>query len=58
MSWLGWAICGWFALNALLAVARIGKQTKPLEPGTAVVAILIHAGLIAIVVAFWPDGAS
>lgn len=46
MNWFGWLLVAWWAVNALLTVARIGKDSKPTEPVAAAVVVLIDAALI------------
>ena len=54
MNWLFWFLIGWWAFGALLTVGMVGKPRKPIDPGTAVVTILIHAALIVLLVVGWP----
>lgn len=51
-----WIIIGWFVLNALLIIGRIGKPTIRTTPATGVAAAIIYAALIALVLAYWGGG--
>ena len=43
-------LIAWFALNAVLTVAMIGKERKPSTPGAAVVSLFIFAALVYVAV--------
>lgn len=50
MSWQQWVLASFFALNAVLGVAFIGRKRDVITPGSAVAMIFINAALILMVV--------
>ena len=50
MTWEKWAIIGFLALGALIGVANIGKPRNPTDATTAVIHLLLTAGLCVLVV--------
>lgn len=43
MTWFGWVVVAWWAISVLMVVANVGKPRKPIEPATAVVAVIVAA---------------
>ena len=50
MSWQKWVLVGLLSLSTQITICMIGKQRKPLQPGTAALAALINLGMITLVV--------
>lgn len=46
MSWPQVVVIAYLALGTLLTVAKVGKPQEPVSPATAVLTVLIAAGLI------------
>ena len=51
MSWQKWVLVVLLSVSSLITICLIGRQRKPLEPGTAALALLINTGMIWLVVA-------
>lgn len=45
-----WLLIGWFLFSAVVMVGTIGKHRRPIDSGTAGLAILVDALLILLVV--------
>lgn len=50
MSWEKWVLAAFEAAGALFTVTQVGKPRKAVTGGVAAVALVITAGLIALVV--------
>ena len=42
MHWFNLVLTGWCILNVLVCIFNIGKETKPMKPGTAVIMVIIY----------------
>ena len=51
MHWSDWVLVVWLAIGAIASVAVVGQPRKPLEPGSAVLSILITGALISMMFA-------
>lgn len=45
LTWFGWVLIGMYVFTSLRTVAMVGKYRKPIDPGEAVLTIIL-AGLI------------
>ena len=52
MNGLLWFFVGWFFLTAIVNVAQVGKQRKPLTSGVAAGVVVIDALIIAAIFYF------
>lgn len=50
MTWPKYVLLTWMGVEALSAVALIGRQRKPIDPGTAVASLLLYAAMALLVV--------
>ncbi len=52
MNWFFWTLAAWLAVGALGSVALVGKPRKPIDPGTAMLTVIVNGLLIAGVVIY------
>lgn len=50
MNWKQWILVGVMALGALTSVLNVGRERKPLDPGTASLTVLLSGLLIWLIV--------
>jgi hypothetical protein len=48
VNWALWAYAAIITVSTLGMIAMIGKPRKPLDPGTAVISLVINAPLVAL----------
>lgn len=52
---LKYFIVFWFALGAIITVAKVGQVRKPTTPAEAAIGCVITIALIAAVLVWWPS---
>lgn len=46
-----WVSAAWMTFGALVSIAQIGKERKPLDHGTAVIVVIVTAGMVTAMIA-------
>jgi hypothetical protein len=48
-----WSLIILLAVNALIAIAKVGKPRSPLTPGDAIGVVVVNALIVVAILSFW-----